>query len=455
MKKTVLRSHIYFIPTAALGPTRWFKQCHNCGAAFTVTVPPMTQYARGFPPVLPTSGMGAAPTLLQPLNSQKGLPSTPANIQPADDQSIKWWGWLSVAGAIAIVLTGLVPSGSIVISAILAVIATMLCMLFLVGTKLAEKQKLVACCCSAGAGWLLALTITISMIMFSRSTQTATAASTGTGSPAAMAMSNSATKNPGGNTLVDTDQVITPGDPSADPSAEKSKVKPADSSGYLPATQPVAQSPFPPVAQLTPPRQPARPQVVQPKPPQFTPPRPQQPFPRTSRVTLRPSQPTEIIGSAIGNTVQRTVSNEPIVGFRWTTATGAPGEKDATAVAVRNIDPLAAPPFDHSTKTNNKVTTGYCMAREGYVVGGINVDADTDVHAFQVIFMRYKDGKIDTTDQYSSDWIGSPTGNATKQLAGDGKFVVGVASRKKNFFLVALGLMVAEAPATAPAPAAQ
>jgi len=82
------------------------------------------------------------------------------------------------------------------------------------------------------------------------------------------------------------------------------------------------------------------------------------------------------------------------------------------------------------------------LAREGYVVGGILVDSDQYAHAFRVIFMRSINGKIDTRDNYLSDWIGQPSSNLPpKQLGGHGEHVVGVCGRK-GLNMDAVGLVV-------------
>ena len=50
-----------------------------------------------------------------------------------------------------------------------------------------------------------------------------------------------------------------------------------------------------------------------------------------------------------------------------------------------------------------------CLARDGYVVGGLLADADDHVHAVRILFLRQRDGKNDPNDAYVSDWIGRPS----------------------------------------------
>ena len=70
------------------------------------------------------------------------------------------------------------------------------------------------------------------------------------------------------------------------------------------------------------------------------------------------------------------------------------------------------------------------MARPGYAVGGLLVDADQYVNAIQVIFMRQNaDGTLDTVDRYHSPWLGKPTGKPPTLIGGSGDPVVGIHGR--------------------------
>jgi hypothetical protein len=68
------------------------------------------------------------------------------------------------------------------------------------------------------------------------------------------------------------------------------------------------------------------------------------------------------------------------------------------------------------------------MAKDGYVVGGLNVKFRTVVTGVQVVYMKRKpDGSLDPEDTYKSEWLGQP-GEADKEyaLTGKGKKVIGV-----------------------------
>ncbi|MBC7784854.1 MAG: prolyl oligopeptidase family serine peptidase [Burkholderiales bacterium] len=49
-------------------------------------------------------------------------------------------------------------------------------------------------------------------------------------------------------------------------------------------------------------------------------------------------------------------------------------------------------------------------ARNGYILFGVMVDADTKLNALQLVYVRLKDdGSIDPNDTYSSEWLGTRT----------------------------------------------
>jgi hypothetical protein len=84
------------------------------------------------------------------------------------------------------------------------------------------------------------------------------------------------------------------------------------------------------------------------------------------------------------------------------------------------------------------------VARPGYAVGAINTRAGLMLDAFQVVFMRFKDGKLDAEDSYTTDWLGNPRGGNPGTASGEGKLVVGVYGRSNGREVNALGLLVAE-----------
>lgn len=81
------------------------------------------------------------------------------------------------------------------------------------------------------------------------------------------------------------------------------------------------------------------------------------------------------------------------------------------------------------------------VAKEGYAIGGLVVDADQYVHALKVIFMHEEDGQLDTRDSYESDWLSTPTGNEPVKLGGDGRAVLGLKT-KQGIVLDGLGVVL-------------
>jgi hypothetical protein len=84
------------------------------------------------------------------------------------------------------------------------------------------------------------------------------------------------------------------------------------------------------------------------------------------------------------------------------------------------------------------------VARPGYAVGAINTYAGLMVDAFQVVFMRFKDGQLDPDDSYTTDWLGDSRGGGPGAATGEGKPVVGIHGRTNGRAVFALGLLVAE-----------
>ena len=84
------------------------------------------------------------------------------------------------------------------------------------------------------------------------------------------------------------------------------------------------------------------------------------------------------------------------------------------------------------------------VARPGYAVGGINTYSGLMVDAFQVVFMRFKDGQLDSGDSYTTDWLGDSRGGGPGTATGQGKPVVGIHGRTNGRVIFTLGLLVAE-----------
>jgi hypothetical protein len=84
------------------------------------------------------------------------------------------------------------------------------------------------------------------------------------------------------------------------------------------------------------------------------------------------------------------------------------------------------------------------VARPGFAVGAINTHTGLLLDSFQVVFMRFKNGRLDARDSYTTDWLGDPRGGGAGTATGQGKLVVGIHGRSNCREVNALGLLVAE-----------
>ena len=83
--------------------------------------------------------------------------------------------------------------------------------------------------------------------------------------------------------------------------------------------------------------------------------------------------------------------------------------------------------------------------KEGYVVGGLEVDSGEYVNAVRITFVRKTDQGLDLTDTYQSDWLGTPTpGREPQKLLGEGEEIIGAAMRQ-GIVLDSVGLLYREA----------
>jgi hypothetical protein len=84
------------------------------------------------------------------------------------------------------------------------------------------------------------------------------------------------------------------------------------------------------------------------------------------------------------------------------------------------------------------------VAKPGYAVGAIHTRTGLTVDAFQLEFMRFKDGRLDPDDSYMTNWLGDPRGGGPRYSSGEGKLVVGIHGRSNGREINGLGLLVAE-----------
>ncbi len=70
------------------------------------------------------------------------------------------------------------------------------------------------------------------------------------------------------------------------------------------------------------------------------------------------------------------------------------------------------------------------VAKDGYAVGGLVVEAGGDVGGVQPILMRLRPaGKLDPADRYQGPWLGQPSGKRARTIDGSGAKVIGIHGR--------------------------
>jgi hypothetical protein len=139
---------------------------------------------------------------------------------------------------------------------------------------------------------------------------------------------------------------------------------------------------------------------------------------------------TDLLGGRGGGRfIHVSPASAPVLGFRYSSGNWM------NKSVLRDLDPLYQ-------RTDHDAPADVAMARDGYVVGGLTVESDgKNVVAVQVIFSRFKDGRIDPADHYKSEWLGVSRGGETQDLGGKDAVVIGTYGRK-GLFLDALGLVL-------------
>jgi hypothetical protein len=129
---------------------------------------------------------------------------------------------------------------------------------------------------------------------------------------------------------------------------------------------------------------------------------------------------SEIVGGPGGGPfVSARTAQDQVIGFHYSVADWMNHQ------IIHQLDPIY-PTVDGNLPSGTDVI----VANGGYAVGGLVVDADDCVNAFQVIFVRVSDGKIEAKDTYTSQWYGIPTGHYQRTLGNNGQAVIGIFGRR-------------------------
>ena len=106
-----------------------------------------------------------------------------------------------------------------------------------------------------------------------------------------------------------------------------------------------------------------------------------------------------------------------LLGFNYAMGDWAGGPCLAKVIPIYSTEP----PGDNQMQV---------IADAGYVVGGLQVNADKVVRGVRLVLMKLKeDGTLDPADTHTSAWAGVATDSPTK-LGGDGRRLLGVHLRQ-------------------------
>lgn len=158
--------------------------------------------------------------------------------------------------------------------------------------------------------------------------------------------------------------------------------------------------------------------------------KPNPPNSSTTKSSASAGNESKLVGNAEGGVLFHTVNRQgkTVLGFEYSMGSWA-GEP-----AIRGLTPL----HERSPARGRSLSV---VAKEGYAVGGLKIDAPKYVSAIQIIFYRLKaDGQLDPQDSYTSEWLGKPSGKAAPTVDGAGKKVIGIYGRR-GAVLDALGLV--------------
>ena len=81
------------------------------------------------------------------------------------------------------------------------------------------------------------------------------------------------------------------------------------------------------------------------------------------------------------------------------------------------------------------------VAKAGYAVGAINTHTGLTVDGFEMVFMRIDGDRLDSSDSYTSSWLGDEKGGSPRDVSSEGKVPVGLQGRAGKE-VYGLGLIV-------------
>lgn len=159
--------------------------------------------------------------------------------------------------------------------------------------------------------------------------------------------------------------------------------------------------------------------------------------PRT--ITPRPgSEPTIIAGGGAPIFKDVAPNGGMLIGLEIGVGKFGPWDTIKAVRPIYRVDGKEEFGKQHGTKPASPITI---KAREGYALGAISCISGLNFDGFLLTFMRVKDGKLDPSDAYDSEWVGQVANKPRTRLGGDGTPVVGIAGRGTEREVNGLGLL--------------
>jgi hypothetical protein len=94
-------------------------------------------------------------------------------------------------------------------------------------------------------------------------------------------------------------------------------------------------------------------------------------------------------------------------------------------------------------------------AKPGYAVSGLKLRTGLNINGMSVMFMRIKDGALDPSDAYMTEWIGDKFGGNEASLSSEGMPIIGLLGNEDAQHIMALGLIYLSPHSRAAEPAPQ
>jgi hypothetical protein len=96
------------------------------------------------------------------------------------------------------------------------------------------------------------------------------------------------------------------------------------------------------------------------------------------------------------------------------------------------------------------IRTVRVTAKDGYAVGGIWQRSGAGMDRLALLYMRVRDGHLDPTDTYSSEWVGTSNGGSQSYTDGKGKPIVGLFADGNREQARGIGFVYAKVPVARP-----